>query len=85
MKNIIATLLIAVAIVPAFTQTQTTTTTNGVYYDYLVVETPARDYLLDDSATSPYIRDNKVIFESGDRVQIVTTHDDSILTVRKIE
>lgn len=65
----------------------------GNYYDYMVIETlDGNEWLLDDTADSPYIEDGTAIFEDGELVQVVfntkgteTVMDDEILEVRSID
>lgn len=65
----------------------------GNYYDYLVVETiDGNEWLLDDTADSPYIENDIAVFGDGELVQVVfdtkgteTITDDEILEVRSID
>lgn len=58
----------------------------GNYHDYMVIicSVTKSDYFLDDSDSSPYLKDGKVIFEEGELVQFIIDENNNVLTVRKI-
>ena len=65
----------------------------GNYYDYMVIKTvDGNEWLLDDTADSPYIENDTAVFEDGELVQVVfntegteTVMDDEIMEVRSID
>lgn len=47
-------------------------TAQGVYHDYMVIETAdGNEWLLDDSKGSPYIKGNHAVFQQGEAVLVV--------------
>lgn len=65
----------------------------GNYYDYMVIETlDGNEWLLDNTADSPYIENDTAVFGDGELVQVVfdtkgteTVMDDEIVEVRSID
>lgn len=54
---------------------------NATYYDYMVLETVEGEEILIDE--SEYTKDNKAIFEDGDKVVITYDKDNTIISVEK--
>lgn len=92
MKRLFLTMALSL-LMPITTNSDNLRMEQGTYYDYLTIETAdGNEWLLNDDPGSKYIKNNKVIFNDGEKVVVLFdtmgtkfVEDDVILDVRIIK